>query len=194
MHLLSLLLPLFAVLISASELNTSLSLLNRRDVCYLMQVLTDDDLKFLIPCGAPGWGVQVVACICCGGVVPCLNFLERCGLTADGAYACFSNDVPDPLPSTAQTKIQVPTTSANNPATLISLQVSTTSTIATAHSSSSTATAPNISRSATITTASPITSSKGPSPTPSNSATSMGADIVRVVFVTGLLLAFGNTF
>ncbi|KAN0083387.1 hypothetical protein V8E54_002475 [Elaphomyces granulatus] len=175
MHLLSLLLPLFAVFISASEPNTSLSL--RYNTCTLIPMV--DPGNDLTPCGSPGYGI-IFGCTCCGNIVACIDLIETCRLTADGAYACFDNppDVPDPLPSTSE---PLPSTSEPLPSTN------------SADSSPSTATAPSISRSTTTTTASPITSSKVPSPSPSGSM-GLRADIVRVVFVTGLLLAFVSTF
>ena len=183
MHLfLSLLLPLHLVLISASEHNTSLTLLNRRDNgCIFSPIVAPN--SGLHSCGTPGWGV-VADCTCCGTVNACLDIVQTC-VQADGVYACYNNDV-YPAPSPATTDI--PAASRTDSSAVF--------TESHAQSSSNTATALRAST-VTAAAASP-TSSKGPSlGSVGKSAASMGlqrADIVRVVFVAGLLLAFSHVF
>jgi hypothetical protein len=164
----SLLLPLLPILISASEPNTNLTFLTRQDAgCYFQPIVTSIGESFLTSCGTPGWGIAA-SCFCCGTANACVKVVQTCNL-ANGL--CYDVDVPDPSPVT--TKIPaVPTT--NSPATS-TIKTHTTSTTAnSAQSSFNTATALS---------------------TSTSTAASMGlqwADIVRVVFVTGLLLAFGH--
>jgi hypothetical protein len=175
---LSLLLPLLPVLILASEPDTSLTLLRRQnDGCSLLPIITEN--SFLHSCGTPGWGVPV-DCTCCGPDLACVDTIQTCG-TVDGVYVCLNNVYPAPLMTTETPA--APKTSSSPAFTESYTQSSFRTTTA-------------LGTSAATAAAVTHTSSNGPSVgsvgTSAASKSLQRADIVGVIFVTGLLLAFGN--
>ena len=161
---LSLLLPLFPVLILAYEPNTNLALLKRQNNgCDFAPIVTPIGEEFLHSCGTPGWGVEV-DCTCCGPALACVNTIQTCDV-ANGVYVCLDNGYSAPSATEAPTVPGFRTTTA--------LETSTATTGAASHTSSN----------------SPSVSSVG---TSAASKSLQRADIVGVVFVTGLLLAFSS--